>query len=154
MRRRHTTEDKEAREPEVSAGQVLAYLAALPHPASIRQIAHGMELKHRGRRFLPRVIQQMKRSGEIEEIHGGRYRLPEQKSSPSPASRRAARAVESAASSDGAPAHARPRDPNLIAGRIVAHRDGYGFLVPEHPIPRVDGDLFAAPPSRLSCLFQ
>jgi ribonuclease R len=142
MRRRHTTEVKEPREPEVSAGQVLAYLAALPHPASIRQIAHGMELKHRGRRFLPRVIQQMKRSGEIEEIHGGRYRLPEQKSAPNPAARRAARAVESAAASGGAPAHVRARDPNLIAGRIVAHRDGYGFLVPDHPIPRVEGDLF------------
>ena len=25
---------------------------------------------------------------------------------------------------------------------IVAHRDGYGFLVPDQPIPRVDGDLF------------
>jgi len=40
------------------------------------------------------------------------------------------------------PQPARARDPNLIAGRIVAHRDGYGFLVPDHPIPRVDGDLF------------
>src|SRR6202041_2358832 len=36
----------------------------------------------------------------------------------------------------------RARDPNLISGRILAHRDGYGFLVPDHPIPRVDGDLF------------
>jgi ribonuclease R len=150
MRRQHTIEEKEQRDPEVRAGEVLAYLATLPQAASIRQIAHGMELRHRGRRFLPRVLQQLKRRGDVEEIYGGRFRLAEQKSAPgTPTSRRAARAAEPAAPSAGArPAPAaesgpkRARDPNLIAGRIVAHRDGYGFLVPEHPIPRVDGDLF------------
>ena len=44
--------------------------------------------------------------------------------------------------SPAASAARRSADPNLIAGRIVAHRDGYGFLVPDKPIPRVDGDLF------------
>ena len=39
-------------------------------------------------------------------------------------------------------ASTRGRDPNLVAGRIVAHRDGYAFLVPDSPIPRVEGDLF------------
>ncbi len=151
MRRQHTIEEKEQRDPEVRAGEVLAYLATLPQAASIRQIAHGMELRHRGRRFLPRVLQQLKRRGDVEEIYGGRFRLAEQKTAPgTPTSRRAARLAETAAPSGGAPPAApaaesgpkRARDPNLIAGRIVAHRDGYGFLVPEHPIPRVDGDLF------------
>ena len=151
MRRQHTTEEKEPRDPEVRAGEVLAYLATLSQAARIRQIAHGMELRHRGRRFLPRVLQQLKRRGDVEEIYGGRFRLAEQKGAPgTPTSRRAARAAETPAPSAGAPPAApaaesgpkRARDPNLIAGRIVAHRDGYGFLVPEHPIPRVDGDLF------------
>src|SRR5271170_548790 len=150
MRRQHTTEKKEPHEPNVTGAEVVAYLATLSQPMSIRRIAHGMELNHRGRRFLPRVLQQLKRRGDIEEIYGGRFRLAEQKSEPSPASRRAARAAEAAAKSPdaSAPAPATPaapkraRDPNLIAGRIVAHRDGYGFLVPDHPIPRVDGDLF------------
>ena len=39
----------------------------------------------------------------------------------------------------------RPPDPALIAGRLVAHRDGYGFVVPDRPIPNVDGDLFIPP---------
>jgi ribonuclease R len=147
MRRQHTVENKEPREQEVSPADVVAFLTKQPQPASIRQIAHGMDLKHAGRRYLPRVIKQLKRSGDIEEIYGGRYRLPEQK----PAGQAAGRANAKRASQTGAasesklpapPPHARPRDPNLIAGRIVAHRDGYGFLVPDHPIPRVDGDLF------------
>src|SRR5271154_1331087 len=149
MRREPTTEKKEPQEPDVTGAEVIAYLATLSQPASIRRIAHGMELKHRGRRFLPRVLQQLKRRGDIEEIYGGRFRLPEHKGAPpTPASRRASRAVETPAAPAGAPtpppaaAPKRARDPNLIAGRIVAHRDGYGFLVPDHPIPRVDGDLF------------
>ena len=122
---------------------MIAYLGKLPQPASIRQIAHGMELKHSGRRFLPRVIQQLKRRGDIEETYGGRFRLAEQKPLPSPSSRRAARAAETAAAKSGAPAPPaasapkRARDPNLIAGRIVAHRDGYGFVVPDQR-PRED----------------
>ncbi|MDE3108765.1 MAG: VacB/RNase II family 3'-5' exoribonuclease, partial [Acidobacteriota bacterium] len=34
------------------------------------------------------------------------------------------------------------RDPNVVSGRIVAHRDGYGFVVADAPIPGIDGDLF------------
>jgi len=140
MRRQHTIEQKEPRPGEVTREQVVAHLATLSQPASIRQIAHGMDLKHHGRRFLPRVIQQLKRKGEIEEIHGGRYRLAGQKSAPSATPQRAAAASGSATHAAAAPQ--RGRDPNLVSGRIVAHRDGYGFLVPDAPMPRVEGDLF------------
>ena len=34
------------------------------------------------------------------------------------------------------------REPGSIRGRLVAHQDGYGFVVPESPIPGVAGDLF------------
>jgi ribonuclease R len=33
-------------------------------------------------------------------------------------------------------------DPNRATGRLVMHRDGYGFLVPECPVPGVQGDLY------------
>src|SRR6185437_3135684 len=146
MRRQHTIEEKEARPPEVAPEQVTAYLATAQQAATIRQIAHGMDLKHRGRRFLPRVIQQLKRRGDVEEIRGGRYRLTGQKNGPARAARRAdahAQAtVASPARTISEQTPKRARDPNLVAGRIVTHRDGYGFVVPDAPIPRVDGDLF------------
>ncbi len=148
MRRQHTIEEKEARPPEVTSEQVTAYLATAQQPSTIRQIAHGMDLKHRGRRFLPRVIKQLKRRGDIEEIRGGRYRLAGQKNGPAPAVRRAVAppSTKTPTSSPSSEIAAQPlkraRDPNLIAGRIVAHRDGYGFVVPDEPIPRVEGDLF------------
>ncbi len=146
MRRQHTVEEKEARTPEVTFEQVTAYLATTQQPSTIRQIAHGMDLKHRGRRFLPRVIKQLKRRGDIEEVHGGRYRLAGQKNGPAPAARRASAPLQTSAGPSARQVAAQPpkraRDPNLVAGRIVTHRDGYGFVVPDAPIPRVEGDLF------------
>src|SRR5579863_6155264 len=157
MRRQHTIEEKESRPPEVSSEQVIAHLATLSQPATIRQIAHGMDLKHRGRRFLPRVINQLKRNDQIEEIYGGRFRLAGSKHGGTPPRRAAAPAASAAPVSSGGAREAgspspkrelspqaarRGRDPNLVSGRIVAHRDGYGFLVPDEPIPRVEGDLF------------
>ncbi|MBI1738604.1 MAG: hypothetical protein HYR58_05085 [Acidobacteria bacterium] len=30
----------------------------------------------------------------------------------------------------------------MITGRIVTHRDGYGFVLPDEPVPGMEGDLF------------
>ena len=142
--------EKEPHPSHVTEEQVISYLSSMSQPESIRQIAHGMELQHHGRRFLPRIIQYLKSRGDVEEIRGGQYRLAESGQS----SRSAAKGKKSAAtesqkhpdsgseSAGGAGAARRSPDPNLISGRIVAHRDGYGFLVPDKPIPRVEGDLF------------
>jgi ribonuclease R len=137
MKRRHTIEPRSPRPPEVERGEVLAHLATLSQAASIREIAHGMDLKHRGRRFLPRVIEQLKKNGEIEEVHGGRYRLAGQKRILADG-----RAVLGEAAAPAITTRKRSRDPNLVAGRLVAHHDGYGFVVPDEPMPGVEGDLF------------
>jgi len=177
---RHSDEPREATiADEVTPELVLAHLATLSQPASIRHIAHGMGLKHRGRRFLPRVLQKLKKHGEVEETQGGRFRLVGTKHAKKEAAGQAAAAKRvSAANSAAAAATAsteqdtpnadaaadvhdagtkayraisaatskitsgRGRDPNLVSGRIVAHRDGYAFLVPDSPMPRVEGDLF------------
>jgi ribonuclease R len=156
--KRHSHEPREETvSPEVTSDAVLAHLKTLSRPASIRQIAHGMELRHRGRRYLPRVLQKLKKRGEVEEVHGGQFRLAGMKYARNKASGRAAATKRASATAAGAhetpnastahtaPGHGastRGRDPNLVAGRIVAHRDGYAFLVPDSPMPRVEGDLF------------
>jgi ribonuclease R len=179
---RHSDEPREATiADDVTPELVLAHLATLSQPASIRHIAHGMGLKHRGRRYLPRVLQNLKKHGEVEETQGGRFRLAGTKHAKKEAAGQAAaakrvRAANVAAASapfeqetPSADAEAgvigaghaaggdamragstakpnvtsgRGRDPNLVSGRIVAHRDGYAFLVPDSPMPRVEGDLF------------
>jgi ribonuclease R len=178
---RHSDEPREATiADEVTPELVLAHLTTLSQPASIRHIAHGMGLKHRGRRYLPRVLQKLKKHGEVEETQGGRFRLAGTKHAKKEAAGQAAaakrvnaaNAVAAAASAsaeqetpnavavsdvhDAAASASRAgsaakssnilsgrgRDPNLVSGRIVAHRDGYAFLVPDLPMPRVEGDLF------------
>jgi len=166
---RHSDEPREATiADDVTPELVLAHLATLSQPASIRHIAHGMGLKHRGRRYLPRVLQKLKKHGEVEETQGGRFRLAGTKHAKKEAAGQAAAAKrvsaantaaagessEQATPSAGAVADGhgaaapskitsgRGRDPNLVSGRIVAHRDGYAFLVPDSPMPRVEGDLF------------
>ncbi len=128
---------------------------------------------------MPRVLQKLKKHGEVEETQGGRYRLAGTKHAKKEAAGQAAAAKRvNAANSVAAAASASPerqtpntdavaeggaaagdasrvasaarsnvasgrgRDPNLVSGRIVAHRDGYAFLVPDSPMPRVEGDLF------------
>ena len=179
---RHSDEPREATiADEVTPELVLAHLATLSQPASIRHIAHGMGLKHRGRRYLPRVLQKLKKHGEVEETQGGRFRLAGTKHAKKEAAGQAAAAkrvraanavamsgsfeqetagadatagavgaghaavgdaVRAASAAKSSVASGRGRDPNLVSGRIVAHRDGYAFLVPDSPMPRVEGDLF------------
>jgi ribonuclease R len=122
---------KPAEADEVTAQDVLTHLARSRRPASLREIAHALGLRHRGRRALPKIIARLKRKGEVEEASSGRYRLAGQR--PAPA------AAKLAASAGPRPLVA---DKNLLEGRIVTHRDGYGFVVPAAPVPGMDGDLF------------
>jgi ribonuclease R len=134
-------------EPEVTPAQVVSHLASVSKPASIREIAHALGLKHSGRRFLPRVIQQLERRGEVEQ-RGNRYSLAGQRTSKhavaphKKATPQAAPAEYPAKSPTRAKIPERAHDPNLVAGRLVAHREGYGFVVPDATIPGVQGDLF------------
>jgi ribonuclease R len=131
---------RDAREPEITPAQVIAYLATISKPASIREIAHALGLKHSGRRFLPRVVHELERKGEIEG-QANRYRLAGQRASKEGNAEREAVRVQPAAHAK--PPH-RTHDPNLVAGRMVAHREGYGFVVPDAPMTGVAGDLFIA----------
>ena len=157
---RHSEEPREpTTSEEVTPELVLAHLATLSQPSSVRRIAHGLGLRHHGRRFLPRVLQKLKKRGDVEEIHGGRFQLAGAKQARNEASGRAAAAKRSSTAARSlvtdksaersestgpgqAPPVDRGRDPNLVSGRIVAHRDGYAFLVPDKPMARVEGDLF------------
>ncbi|HVB88531.1 MAG TPA: VacB/RNase II family 3'-5' exoribonuclease [Candidatus Dormibacteraeota bacterium] len=158
MKRKHASRQQQPPHPEeVTREQVVAHLETLTQPASIRQIAHGMGLRHYGRRFLPRVIDKLLRAGEIEETHGGQYRLTGRKQPTRAAKPQQHEATHGSAKNAGAPdasdapepaasphefAARRGRDPNLVSGRIVAHRDGYAFLVADQRIPGMEGDLF------------
>jgi len=45
-----------------------------------------------------------------------------------------------------------PRSPNVVSGRLIGHRDGYGFVVPEAPIEGTDLDIYIRPDGMGSAL--
>jgi ribonuclease R len=137
----------------LTEAEVLAYLAARGHPLSVRQIAEGLDLSHTGRRDLKKIMEHLADIGAVEESGPGQFRIARHRAAAEDASREpTAAATQPQASgtsrrekppAPSARASARfDSDPNRVAGRIVMHRDGYGFLVPDRPVPGVEGDLY------------
>ncbi len=132
----------EPRSP-VTEADVLAHLSRSRRPQSIREIAAALDLRHSGRRALVKLARKMKKRGEIHEYPNGRVALPKEKQG----------AEHAAPPQKGTPHRhaAQPRgesaatlrpEVNQLTGRLVAHRDGYGFVVPDVPRKDLDGDLF------------
>src|SRR4029077_18711918 len=87
----------------------------------------------------------------IEELPGGRYRLPGRREERSGEGRPGQGAARQAGSSQAAAATERPamvragagiRSHDEIKGRLVLHHDGYGFVVPDPLVPWLDRDVF------------
>ncbi len=120
--------------------EVLSFLAQFRRPVSAREIAEGLTLRHSGRRALPKILSRLKKKGLLRESDQGRYQF---RGDAAP-TQKAAKPSVPQAPADLTP-KAAARDPNLITGRLVAHRDGYGFVVPETPRKDFEGDLFIPP---------
>jgi ribonuclease R len=121
----------------VNANEVLTFLARARGPASVREIATGLNLRHAGRRALGSILSRLKRQRLVEELRGGQYRLAGDSTQ--------RRDTKKSSAQPEAPPRAAARDPNLLSGRLVAHRGGYGFVVPDSPPKDLDGDLFIPP---------
>src|ERR1700730_3643273 len=106
MKRKRTSRQEGSHPDELTRERIIAYLATLSTPASVREIAHGMGLKHQGRRILPKVLNEIKGRGDVEEIHGGRYGLAGERHRRTSPSERAGPAAGRAASSGALPKRA------------------------------------------------
>src|ERR1700687_2639086 len=117
MSRHKQSRETKIRLPEVTLEGVVDFLRNSAQPASEREIAQALGLRHRGRRDLPQILSRLKRIGKVEEPRAGRFRLAGQ-------SRKAEKAAESPerqaqAKESGEESLPRAgRDPNLIEGRL------------------------------------
>src|SRR6185437_4691022 len=130
-----------ARSGALSDDSIVDYLSREARPASIREIASALDLRPAARRGLAKAMSRLKRRGIIEELHGGRYRIPGAKLRTGHA-HNPRNSIARLLAPENEPS---PKDRNLVVGRFVAHRDGYGFVVPESPRADLDGDLFIPP---------
>ena len=125
------------RDEALTEDEVLNFLGRARGSASIREIASGLSLRHAGRRALGVLLSRLKRQRLVEELRGGQYRLAGARPQPRADAKSNVRLA--------GPPRPATRDANLLTGRLVAHRDGYGFVVPESPRKDLDGDLFIPP---------
>ena len=125
---------------EVTPDRLIACLTKAKRAMTQREIAGELNLRHLGRRALTKIVNKMVHRGELERESRGRIILPAPGGRP--AKKQPARSTQQSVT-------ARPQrnqesfsEAGLIRGRLVAHRDGYGFVVPEKPIAKLDGDIF------------
>ncbi len=127
------------RPSHLSPDNILRFLQIRSEPASTNEIAQGLHLKKADTRPLFKMLAKLKKRQAIEELPGGRYRLPGRKPD------------RESSSLDQRPARPQPTQRSALAphdevkGRLVLHHDGYGFVVPDSPMPQLDGDVFIPP---------
>jgi ribonuclease R len=139
----------------LSPDNLLRFLQVTREPPSTNEIAAALHLGKAERRALHKMLAKLKKKQAIEELPGGRYRLPGRKATEERGERsEGTRALEGRGGlgqaggvkgieQPGAAAHALGRDE--VRGRLVLHQDGYGFVVPDVPIPHIEGDIFIPP---------
>src|SRR5438445_1402604 len=123
------------RPSHLSPDNILRFLQVRSAPASTSEIAQGLDLKKTDDRPLFKMLSKLKKRSAIEELPGGRYRLPSRKSE-----REAPRQKQPEDAARRPQSSLASRDE--VKGRLVLHHDGYGFVVPDSPMPYLDGDVF------------
>ncbi len=123
----------------LSTDNILRFLQLRNEPASASEIAKGLGLKDPDTRPLFKLLAKLENRQAIEALPGGRYGLPGRKPDPVPDSRERAKNPPAQKRSDSSLGSV-SRDE--LAGRLILHPDGYGFVVLDTPLPRLDGDVY------------
>ena len=128
---------------QVTEADVLAHLSRSRWPQSLREIAAALDLRHSARRALVKLARKMKKRGELHEYPNGRVALPKEKQGVDVAQPPQKAAPNRTGSQPRPESRVLVRqEVNQLTGRLVAHRDGYGFVVPDTPRKDLEGDLF------------
>ena len=147
------------RHSSLSPDNILRFLQVTIDPVSTNEIASALQAGKGERQALSDMLVKLKRRRAIEELPEGRYQLAgrRRKQGGGAAAVAAGDGVGetgSAGTSSGGPGstgNIRRQEParslarDEVRGRLVLHHDGYGFVVPDRPMPQLDGDVFIPP---------
>src|SRR6266481_4873893 len=95
--------------------RILAHIARQPRSqAGFKQLVREMGLRGDERSELDSLLHQLKRKGELVEVGRDKFAI------------------------------ATPKDSNTLTGRLMLHRDGFGFVLPDSAAIRekFEGDVF------------
>jgi ribonuclease R len=99
----------------------------------LRELVIELGLRSSQARELKQVLKDLSRRRRIVYLKKNHFALANRE--------RQAAAEDAPLASSTAPV-ARARGPNVVSGRLIAHRDGYGFVVPDAPLAGTDLDIF------------
>ena len=119
--------------------EVLHFLKVKGTPVNPTEIATGLRLPKSALRALHRTLAELKKRRNIEELPGNRYRLTRSSAGGPPAAKGVTATYRPPFTAPQAPSTV---EQGGISGRLVLHRDGYGFVVPDIPLPHLDGDIY------------
>src|SRR5580700_9158202 len=143
-----------SRPSHLSPDNILRFLQVTRDSASANEIGAGLHVGKNARKALFNLLVKLKKRGAIEELPGGRYRLAGRKrkeeggvTAAAPTKGGGGKEESAGIGSEGsgremADARSQPVARDEVRGRLVLHHDGYGFVVPDVPMPQLDGDVF------------
>ncbi len=117
-----------SRSSSLSPDNILRFLQVSQGSVTAAAFAEGLHLPKEERKPLFKMLSKLKKRGLIVEVAAGKYRLKAKKPAGGEQKRE-----------QGPPE--RPAGSG-VSGRLVLHQDGYGFVIPDEPIPNIEGDIF------------
>src|SRR5205814_4015561 len=119
----------------LSVDNILRFLQLNREGASLYELQRGLKLRKTDQRPLTRILAKLKKRKAIAELSDGRFVLSRRQEAPQTSSNQN---QQTKPPRPDQPVHAR----NALSGRLILHQDGYGFVVPDKPIPQLDRDVF------------
>jgi ribonuclease R len=120
------------RESPLGVDNILRFLQLRPDGATFSELERGLRLRKSDQRSLAKLLTKLKKRKAIGELSDGRLVLPSR--------RQERQSTVAQPSLMLSPSPARSR--NSVSGRLILHQDGYGFVVPDLPMPQLDRDVF------------
>ena len=120
----------------------------------VQDLVRALHLRSSQARELKRLLHVLGEARKINESKKSHYTLavplhphgePHGRPRPGAGKRGGRRAAERAPERKPGPVAPAPAASNLVTGRLVGHRDGYAFVVPDQPVAGTDQDIFIPP---------
>jgi ribonuclease R len=130
----------------ISKEKILEAIQSSREPqVKIKSLSRVLGLGASDRRHLRESLDRMVREGILQKLRGGRFRIPPREPEP-----KSTPALPFAAEKKPqTPTRPKPLASNRVMGRLISHRDGYGFVEVEEQEPtavhRFEGDIFIPP---------
>lgn len=138
-------------QPFPSTDKILQLFAAHPDKTfRLRELIQELGLRSSQARELKSALRELAKRRQITDFRKNHFALAARRTAPAIETGRSTRRLGKAANAlrvdpqRGNASRGASRN-NVVSGRLIGHREGYGFVVPDERLPGGDGDIFIPP---------